>query len=440
MSSTAAPPAESPSERDQLLGYVAQAFRGQLSEADCEDAVQQAYLQLFDAEARGHQIRDRWQWLRTTAWRRADDRWRSERRRLGDGNDETLEVTPARDQNAIDRIDTGAALARAREALAQLSARERDAFRASYSGGLGTDEACRLLGVPRSTYFELRRRAREHITNAALGVSDRFDRDVLALMNAFLAGATDSSENERLKRLLTKEPRYAVVFRELRSVHDKVGATLPPLTLEPHLRDRIGEWLSAPLDGLRQLGARLLGGHPEATEGASSAAAASPAARGAGAASAGALAKLGLAGGAGNAALACLGGGIALTACVATGLLPTPGILNGARVDRPPAAERGHTERASMPRPRIVPSGAVQAVAASPRTLKTPADDAQPSGSGSPAPSSSEPATDPVAPSTPVEQQEFGVAAGAVPVSGAPADTNDSNGASASTVRGEFGP
>jgi len=42
--------------------------------------------------------------------------------------------------------------------------------------------------------------------------------------------------------------------------------------------------------------------------------------------------------------------------------------------------------------------------------------------------------------SAPAIEQEFSADSAGVPVGGAPPDTDDSNGASASTVREEFGP
>jgi hypothetical protein len=173
-------------------------------------------------------------------------------------------------------------------------------------------------------------------------------------------------------------------------------------------------------------------------------------ARGAGAAGTGALAKLAGAGTAGKLTAMCLGGGVAATACLATGVVPArfPGLGSGDGTKPATAIAKprhighpAHLQRARFgapyldvdtdhpqpkPDPPPPPTTTTTTAAAPPPTVTIP-----------PAPTTTT-TPSPIAPSTPPQEQEYGVASAATTSSGA--SSSSSGGGGGSAVKQEFGP
>ncbi|MGH2986891.1 MAG: hypothetical protein ACRDLO_09415 [Solirubrobacterales bacterium] len=229
--------------------------------------------------------------------------------------------------------------------------------------------------------------------------------------------------------------------RELRRTHGAATLLLPVFGFEAVEIHGADGPIAATIARLSETISGWLGRTPTAGEVASSPALTSGGARGAGVAGAGLLAKAFGGLGAGNIAVACLGGGaVATIACVATGVFSLPGQGGEPEPNRAPASQRTagtpeHTAR-GVQLPELIAPEPAKPTAKAPEKSAEPANTVQSSDeSTEPAPSG--PILEPdVAP----EVQEFGVAGAGTPVGGAPADTNDADGASASTVRQEFGP
>jgi hypothetical protein len=154
-------------------------------------------------------------------------------------------------------------------------------------------------------------------------------------------------------------------------------------------------------------------------------------ARGAGAAGAGALAKLTGIGAAGKLAAVCLGGGAAVTACVAAGLVPAG--LHGRQASTAPnrpAAERSAIDPPAAPVGSLSSEEADDAVQQPP-----PAANGEPADGPAPQPEPDPPAA--IAPSTPSPEQEFGAAS----VASSPAVAKSlPSGGGGSAAQREFGP
>lgn len=429
---------EQAARREDILDYLRGSFRFSLTEDDFQDVIQATWAALLERPPKDP-VRDLRAYVAEVAWRKANKL--RERpppvpvppyaRELT----ERLSLEPP----LADRVDARARIARLTEALAQLGEREREALRLCFVEELQHDEAADRLGISRSAYFKRLRSAKDRLEGAMELESHHFSRRQRRLLSDYVAGIATEGARARAKLLIASDPHAAALARELRRTHEAAAAILPAFVASDRLDGTLAERLGAIGDRLRDAISSATGRNPEAVEIGSSPVTASGGARGAGAAGAGVLAKLAGGLGAGKVALGCLGGGaLATLACVATGVIPLA-VSDGQRRSEPPArAERAVNGQRATSEPLgldVAPSGSGRGETQ--RNSDGPGSEAKPNDGAQQAPAAPAPT---LAPTTPPEVQEFGVEGAGVPVGGAPPDANDSDGASASTVRQEFGP
>jgi DNA-directed RNA polymerase specialized sigma24 family protein len=360
----------------------------------------------------------------------------------GDPTDEAIagsseDIGP--DETLLRKVDLAGGI----EAAEQLPEEQLRVYRALVVDELTPGEAIKRLHMRRSTFFKYRKLAFDHVTSALLdGEDSPAARERLKLLAAYDAGIADARQRARARRLLKNDPSARAELLALRRGHRVAAAGLPMVLVEHSdpggsaaaLGDRSADAVGRARDAVSSLFHRSAAESAEATASITS----SGVGRGAGVAGAGVLAKIAALGSGGQVAAACLaGGGATLIACVAAGVISIPGSSQAKGTEREPI-ERVRPQQApptktapvSMLPSQLGNDVAVPAPKAKQRKGPGGGDD----GGSTPAPESVVDATAP-----PVEQ-EFGVASAATPVGGAPPDANDSNGAAASTVRGEFGP
>ena len=417
-------------------------FGATFSQRDREDLAQEAYVRILEHRDRGHEIRAPLAAVKKTARNLGFDRLnRARLERPEDPTSERFSVA-ASSVSAERRFAARVDLARAVEAVSGLPAAQQAVYRALVVEGLTPATARRRLGMPESTFFKYRKHAFDRVCAALAGNEDSdAARDRAALLAAFEFGSATSEERARVRRLMSVDPSVRPQLVAIRRNHRAVASTLPVPAADGTIGDsadsvlqQIAAALGRARDALTGLGPR---GGAEVGE-TTAALATSGAGRGAGALGAGLLAKVGALGGGTQAAIACLAGGAALTTCLATGILPSTSSSSGDD-DR----ERARSERTVDP--RLSRPAAAAAVLPSQVGSFESAPTLQPvareRGSSDGEEDAQAAAPEPVLEeSAPPVQQEFTPDAAGVPLTGAPADTNDSNGASAETVREEFGP
>lgn len=423
--------------REAVMDRVRRSFRGSLNEADVEDAAQEAWAALL-AQERDEPIRDLAAFVAEVGWRSARAVTRRPRPLPLDPEDAVFADRASHASSPLDQVDDRARLARVVEALEQLSAHEREAFRLWFVEELEPVEACEKLGLSRSGYFKRLAAAKSQIEGAIELDSQRFSRTQRRLISDYVAGIAEGRVRARAERLIAADPQAAAMAREIRRAHEAAAAALPVLALFDAAHGVGADRLSGLIERARDSIMGLVGRGRDAADLAAPPVVASGGARGAGVAGLGLVAKaLGGLGPAGV-ALSCVGGGVVLTAaCVVTGMVSLP-VKSSERPSEPPARSERSVERgpAILRASQIAP---LEHVAPQPEPL-TPPEPERDRIRSEVAPQAS-PADPVVAPTTPVTQEEFGVAGAATPVDApAPADTDDGDGASAATVKQEFGP
>lgn len=419
--------------REAIRERVRRSFRGSLNEQDLEDAIQDAWVAVLKKH-RENPIRDVHAFAAEVGWRAARGIARRVRPMLFDPLDSPVLEIEDHSSSPVERIDNRAQFARLTEALEQLDGDKREAFGLRFIERIGHDEACARLGIGRSAYFKRVRAAKARV-EAAMGLECHlFERRQRQLLSDYVAGIAVGRARLRAERLIAADPHAAALARELRQSHEAAVLVLPALGLGGVVDEQAAGRIAALADRLQETMSGWLGRSAEAGDLASSPALLSGGARGAGAVGAGLVAKTfgGLS--TGNLVLGCLGGGaVATVACVAAGVLPLPGSGDGPAYEGESKVARkaGPPERAAG---RVRIAGVVSSEPVAPEPSRPALSKSKP-----PDPEASAP--EPVLEeSTPPEVAEFGVEAAAVPSTGAPPDTDDSDGASASTVRQEFGP
>lgn len=334
------------------------------------------------------------------------------------------------------------------EAAEQLPEEQKRVYRALVVDELRPAEAIRRLRMRRSTFFKYRKLAFDHVTSALLETEESpAAQQRHRLLAAYDAGTANARERARARRLLKTDPLARAELLALRRGHEVAAVGLPVASIAQSMDAGYAEGIVERLAAAAGRGRDALsnavhryGGDAADTP---AAIAGSGAGRGAGAAGAAILGKIAAAGTGAQVAGVCVGGGgAALVACLATGVIALPSSgqsLPDDEVDVPRreevARERAFEPVATMPSqvghpaPRVAETQRPEPREATDQPVEPPDDVV---------PDAPEPV---VAPTASAETQEFGVAAAATPATGpAPADTNDSNGASAGTVRQEFGP
>lgn len=422
--------------REAVLERVRRSFRPSLSEEDVEDAAQEAWAALLERQGDAP-VEDLAAFVSEVGWRSARGVTRRPRPVSLDPEDSALLEREDLGSSPLDRVARRAAIARVIEAVEQLSPLEREAFRLWFVDELEAVDAAKQLGISRSAYFKRLTGAKARVEGAFTLDDHRFTRAQRRLLSDYVAGIAEGRARMRAEKLIAADPQAAAMAREIRRAHE-AGAVVLPAALISQSGDPVPAVASL-IERVRDAVSGVLGRAPDPSDVAGAPAVLTGGARGAGAVGAGALTKVFGGLGAGGVAAGCVGGGALVTvACVATGLVSLP----GQGPDGPAPEPRARVERVAKPAPSAArsPAGghhAVEAVRAEPESSEAvePRRDAE--RSQEPRAPEPEPTLEPT---TPPEVQEFGVAAAGTPVGGAPPDTDDSNGAAASTVRQEFGP
>jgi RNA polymerase sigma factor (sigma-70 family) len=342
-----------------------------------------------------------------------------------------------------------------RDVLASLPPRRRAVMLLRYGWGLEPKQVCNLVAnlSPRAYRKEISRGVDELTEKMRAVESGEWCLDREPVLKAYVAGLANSDEERQAKAHLAHCRSCADFVAGLMGhLHEFGGAAGAAVALEAlHHHVSLGDRAVAGLDRTRETVAGLFGRRDPADVGElAGSVATSGAARGSGAAGAGLLAQLAGAGAAGKAALVCLGGGIAATACVAAGVAPFG--LTHVRTSPPPpkVAEHSPVEKGRETKPLTVETLPSQVGSEVPPPAPQPSGDAQVEVTPADDADSQDtaPPESPVAESTPAVQQEFGVAAAAAPAQPtAPATPSGGGGSAAggsgggqSAVQQEFGP
>jgi RNA polymerase sigma factor (sigma-70 family) len=333
-----------------------------------------------------------------------------------------------------------------RDLLTSLPPRRRAVMLLRYGWGLEPSQVCALVDglSPRAYRKEITRGVAELTERMRALERGEWCAEREPLLRALVSGlATAEQERQARAHLAHCRDCSDFVARLGGHLHDLGGAAAAAGAIDGiegrlHYADRLLELGDRVRDAAGSLISRA---PPAGAEQGLAQGAAAGGTRGAGAAGAGVVAKLAGLGATGKLAVACLGGGVAATACVAAGVAPFG--LGG-------EAERGSRERPAAHRPIQVTAAPVPVVAVpeadggdisggmsepEPAPVQPP----QPAPEPEPVPEPEQP----LAPTTPPVEREFGVAA-SVPAAPSPAPvapaTAPSSGGGGSAVQQEFGP
>ena len=316
-----------------------------------------------------------------------------------------------------------------RDVLASLPARRRAVMLLRYGWGLDPHEVCGMVkGLsPRAYRKEITKGVDEVAAKIRLVEEGRWCAERESLLKAYAAGLADEEQVLQAQHHLAHcRPCHEFVGKLTGHLHDLGAGILVPGALEAiDSRTGVLERLASATDSVRETATQTVS-RSEATE----AVGAVSAARGAGAAGAGVAAKIAGLGVAGKAAIACLGGGVAATACVVAGVGPVSiGDGRGSEAIAAPQREAGEPgPPVDPPRDPIVPE----------ETRPTPEAPRGDEGEGDVDDEPAAPPPSPVAPETPPVQHEFGVESVVTPAS-SPSSSSDGGG-DGSAVQQEFGP
>ena len=429
---------------------VRRAFRGAFDADELDDIYSGAWIGTLRALADRHaeladdEIRS---YLLTAVANQASKELRRRRRKptaplelvgsVADLGETPEEHVASREQSSI-----------ARDVLASLPPRRRAVMLLRYGWGLEPSHVCALIkGLsPRAYRKEVTRGVDELTAKMRAVESGDWCADREPLLKSLAAGlATEDEERQARAHLSHCRSCSQFVARLSGHLHDLgggVGAIGAIDGLDGHLAigDRLVDLGERATGVLARAGTNGVGdvGGPLATSGG---------VRGAGVAGAGVLAKLAGVGAAGKLALACVGGGVAVTACIAAGVVP-----GGDEPRREPPRERVAKDRADPPRAEPVVAEVLPSQVGNEAPPPAPAQaDGEASSEPAPADREQEPPADTAAPevavTAPPEEQEFGVAAAAVPPPAEPSApaSSSSSGAppeptEASQAQQEFGP
>jgi RNA polymerase sigma factor (sigma-70 family) len=327
-----------------------------------------------------------------------------------------------------------------RDLLASLPPRRRAVMLLRYGWGLDPTEVCEMVrGLsPRAYRKEISKGVDELASRIRLVEDGRWCKNRESVLKAYAAGLADEDQTLQAQTHLAHCRGCSEFVGKLTGhLHDVSGALLVPGALEAAADGHMGV-LGRVKEAAESTRESVVGVLSRSDPG--EVVAAGAGARGAGVAGVGIATKLSAMSTGGKAALACIGGTVAATACVATGVVPFG--LEGASGER----ERSEGDPIEAISPGVEPvdhaSGAI-AVTGTPGPAQA--------GSGSaevkaPKAESDAPVVSresALEPATPPASQEFGVESAATPVGGTPSSSsaggNDS-GSGGGAVAQEFGP
>lgn len=432
---------------------VRRAFRGAFTDDEVEDIYSNAWLGTLRALERRHEELDDEEvrkYVLTAVAHHASKEIRRRRRRP---------VTPLEGVHAVadDGLPPDETAAKreqsrvARDVLSSLPPRRRAVMLLRYGWGLEPKQVCGLVkGLsPRAYRKEITRGVDELTAKLRRVESGEWCADREPLLKAYASGLADEEQRRQAQQHLS-HCRHCTDFvgKLSGNLHDIGSAMAIPTAADAihdgrlAVLDRAAELIDRAKDSAVSALGRSRG--DGAQEASAQTISASGGARGAGAAGTGALAKLAGAGTAGKLTAMCLGGGMAATACLATGVVPTrlPG-LGGGSGARPAVTARqiGHPARVQTarvgapyedadqptPEPDPTPPSTTTTVATPPPTTTT-----------TPVTTTTT-TTSPIAPTAPAPEQEYGVASAATTSSGGGSSSSGS-GSGGSAVDREFGP
>jgi RNA polymerase sigma factor (sigma-70 family) len=438
---------------------VRRAFRGAFTDDEIEDVYSNAWVGTLRALERRHQELDdaevRKYVLTAVAHHASKEIRRRKRRPVAslDGVHVVPDDGPSPDETAAKREQSRVA----RDVLSSLPPRRRAVMLLRYGWGLEPRQVCELVkGLsPRAYRKEITRGIDELAAKLRRVERGEWCSDREPLLKAYASGLADEEQRRQAQQHLSHCRHCSDFVGKLSGhLHDIGSAAAIPTTA-----DAIGEGRVSLMDhgvdlvrrakefALSAFGRNAGDGAQETSVQTISV---SGSARGAGAAGTGVLAKLAGAGTAGKLTALCLGGGVAATACLATGVVPTrfPD-LGGGDGTKPATAvgnarHIGHPARVQtarfgapyqdvdshhpQPKPEPPPT---------PTTTTTTAATPPPTVTTTPVPATTT-TPSPIAPSTPPQEQEYGVASAATTPSGGSASSIGGGGGSA--VKQEFGP
>ncbi len=406
--------------RGPARGLIRRAYGSAFGEDEIEDLYSSAWLGTLRALERRHTEFDddsiRSYLLTAVANQASKELRRRQRRPIA-----PLEAAGAVAETGATPEDTAAAReddSVTKDVLSSLPPRRRAVMLLRYGWGLEPKEVCRLVDglSPRAYRREVTRGVDELVRRIKLVEDDRWCEEREPVLKAYAAGVADQDQVLQARHHLSHCRRcHEFVGKLTGQLHEIGSAVAIPGMLEAvdtnaTFLERLGAATERVRDGT--VGAVSRSESTDVLVGASQA-------RGAGTVAAAAAAKLAGVGSAAKVALACLGGGIAATACVATGVLPS---VTGDRPDHP-VGKIVSSQIADEPiAPDSVPVPAATALPVEEATTSGDHDSSQ---------------TEPtLAEQTPAPVAEFGVETGAAPTS-----SRGSGPSSASSATSqEFGP
>ncbi len=434
-------------------GMVSRAFRGAFCPDELDDIYASAWVGTLRALAGRHaQLTDEEirSYVLTAVANQAGKELRRRRRKptaplelVGAVPDQTDGPEEKAARNERSRI--------ARDVLTSLPPRRRAVMLLRYGWGLEPSQVCSLIAglSPRAYRKEVTRGVDELAERMRAVESGRWCEDREPVLKAYVAGlAQEDEERQARAHLAHCRPCSDFVARLGGHLHDLGGsvATMGAIDgLDGHLG--IGDRLLELGDRATALVGR--GGSGGADETVAQLAS-TGGVRGAGAAGAGVVAKIATLGAAGKVAVACVGGGIAATACIAAGVTP----FGSEGRDEP--SPRREAERSPREEPRLAPrpnlttetlpsqvgAGATVAPDSGDGDDRAVVAEPEPTTEPESRPEVSEPT---VAATAPPEEQEFGVGAAATapPTPSSPSPPAQPAGGDPSptqAVHQEFGP
>jgi len=434
---------------------VRRAFRGAFTDDEIEDIYANAWVGTLRAlERRHHELDDEEvrKYVLTAVAHHASKEIRRRRRRPVAPLDAVHGVADdglPPDETAAKREESRVA----RDVLSSLPPRRRAVMLLRYGWGLEPHQVCGLVkGLsPRAYRKEITRGVDELAAKLRLVQSGEWCSDREPLLKAYAAGLADADQRRQAQQHLSHCRHCSDFVGKLSgNLHDIGSAAAMPAVAEA-----IGDGRFWVVDRTVELAHRAkestlgtLGrtGGDTAQETSNQAISLSGGVRGAGAAGGGVLAKIAGAGTAGKLTAMCLSGGVAATACLATGIVPgrLPGLGGDAsKPATPPAQVREIGHDARTPSARLGAPYDTTSIEPAPEpdpspTTTTTTAIAPPS----PTPTTTTVYTttpDPIAPSAPPSDQEFDIASAATTSSGS-SPSSDGGVSGGSAVKQEFGP
>jgi RNA polymerase sigma factor (sigma-70 family) len=423
---------------------IRRAFRGAFGDDEIDDIYANAWLGTLRAlEGRHHQLSD--EEVRKYVLTAVANHASKELRRRSRRPTAPLEAIAAIPDDRMPPDERAAKLEDSRitrDLLATLPPRRRAVMLLRYGWGLEPGQVREMVkGLsPRAYRKEITRGVDELTEKLSLLERGEWCADRAPVLKAYAAGLADAEQRRQARQHLAHCRPCAEFVGRLSGHLQDLGSSVAALggvdaiddgrislaDRVPDVLQRVRESVGGALAGRPADGAEEVVGRVASLPGG---------ARGAGAAGTGVLAKLAGLGSAGKLVAACVGGGAAATACLATGIVPAD--IRGGQTR--PAPHRPAVER-SVPASSSAREEAPLAPLDQSTQPATPPSSAQP-----PEPPISEPPLDPepapaqpIAPSAPPVEQEFGVASAASAADSA--DRSSSSDGNGSAVRREFGP